>query len=150
MHPHENARSELLTELEAVVSHGSKAIRDGRRELATQIEGELWSWRKGDSGAMSGRRGEVRGEVQRDNARGGRESRCRESSSYGRPSVLKGWRFAKPPNHKPKQHYSTCKLQQQNPPIIKSAAKVRGSNLIPTPSFANIPYRPVFAHQATR
>ncbi len=36
------------------------------------------------------------------------------------------------------------------PPIIKSAAEVRDSNLILTPSFANIPYCPVFSHQATR
>ena len=119
---------------------------------------------KGDPGARSGRRGgEVRGEVRRDNGRGGRESRCR-GSSYGRPSlhrtrgvsevprasVLEGWRFEIPPNHKPNQHYSACKLQHPNPPILKSAEKVRDSNLISTPSFANILYFLAFPHQATR
>ena len=36
-----------------------------------------------------------------------------------------------------------------NPPIIKRAAEARDSNLISTPSFANIPYYPVFSHQST-
>ena len=39
VHAYENAPSELLTELEAVESHGSKAVKDTRKELVVQIEG---------------------------------------------------------------------------------------------------------------
>ena len=73
-----------------------------------------------------------------------------EASEVPRASTLEGWRFKTPPNHKPNQHYSACKLQHPNPPIIKSAANVRDSNLISTPSFANRLYCPVFSHQAIR
>ena len=41
MHAYENALSELLTKLDAVESHGFKAVRDARKELVVQIEREL-------------------------------------------------------------------------------------------------------------
>ena len=41
VHAYENARSELLTKLDAVESHGFKAVRDARKELVVQIEWEL-------------------------------------------------------------------------------------------------------------
>ena len=41
MYTYENALSELLTQLDAVESYGSKAVRDARKGLAVQIEREL-------------------------------------------------------------------------------------------------------------
>jgi hypothetical protein len=40
VHAYENALSELLTKLDAVESHGFKAVRDARKELVVQIERE--------------------------------------------------------------------------------------------------------------
>jgi hypothetical protein len=41
VHAYENVLSELLTKLGAVESHGFKAVRDARKELVVQVEGEL-------------------------------------------------------------------------------------------------------------
>ena len=77
---HGNVPSELLTELGAVESHGS---RDMRKELVVQVKKRVMgAGDKGDPGARSGRGGESR-EVRRGN---GRESRCR-GSPYGSPSL---------------------------------------------------------------
>ena len=41
MHAYKNAPSELLTKLEAVEGHGSRVVRDVRKELVVQVEREL-------------------------------------------------------------------------------------------------------------
>ena len=51
----------------------------------------------------------------------------------------------------PDKNYSIHKgFDRVKPPIIKSAAEARDSNLISTPSFANIPDRPLFSHLARK
>jgi len=51
----------------------------------------------------------------------------------------------------PDENYPIHKgFDRVKPPIIKSVAEVRDSNLISTSSFVNIPYRPLFSHLASK
>ena len=66
VHAYENALSELLTKLDAVESHGFKAVRDARKELVVQIERELGELEKQVFQALGVGEGEVKVEEKMD------------------------------------------------------------------------------------
>ena len=141
-------------------SHGSKAVRDVRKKLVVQVERELSEVEKKVIQTPGVGEEERFGETMDEEVE---KSRCRRSS-YGRPSLYRtrgsvggsqGFRVGRVEAQETTQpHAKSALLDLQtptsNPPISKSAAKVCDSNLISTPSFANILYCPAFPHQAIR